>query len=454
MNQINSKIFKEYDIRGRYPLEIDQDAAYRLGAAFILSQKAKKIVVSRDLRPESKKVLAAFMAGAAYAGAKIYDLRVSSTPEMFFAVSQRNFDCGAIATASHNPKGFAGFKLATSQGLSLGLKTGLKAVAQKASEIKSPPVKKMPKAKRLDIANEYAKFVLSLVNAKSIKNFNLVFDASSGTAARIISKVFARLPIKTAKINFGGADQARQHGFNPMLSQNQLPAKQEIKKQRADFGVIWDGDGDRCIFLDRGGKFIHPYYINCLLSQIILIKKPKIKIIIDARMPVGPAEIIKQFGGQPVVNRSGYANIVKAMKEQKIIFGCENSGHYFVNLLIKNNRKNFVISDAIIPVLLVLEYLSQNHLSLAEAVRPWQKKYFISGEINLPQIDFKKIRAKLKRHYQHYQQKEVDGLSIFGQEWFLNVRPSKTEPLVRINIEAKNRKNLQKIKKDLLKLIN
>lgn len=453
MAVISSNIFKEYDIRGQYPSEIDKQTAYNIGRAFVLSQKAKKIVVGRDFRWESEEVADEFVRGLLDQGANVYDLAVNSTPAMFFAVGVFGFDGGAAVTASHNPDGYTGFKLCGENGILIGNKNGLNKIAALAGRPKKKPKRKGSR-KSVEVMADYFKFANSLADFSSIKGFKLVLDASGGSGAKLADYIFVRLSAKIIKMNFRSGDRYPDHGLNPMLPANQKSAGLEVKKNKAHLGIIWDGDGDRCIFIDERGKFVEPYYINCLLAKIILARHRRAKIAIDARLPVGLSRVISQAGGRPIVCRSGYANVVQLMHKNRILFGCENSGHYFFNLLMsKGGKKNFVFGDAIIPILLILQYLQANNLSLSRAVVGFQKSAVISGEINFSIKDFHKLESRLAQKYQRYRQERLDGLSVYTDDWFFNIRPSHTEPLARLNIEASSRQALAAIKKDLVKLI-
>lgn len=455
MVKINSSIFKEYDIRGKYPSEIDLKTTYLLGKAFATSLKAKKIAATCDRRKESAIIMPAFFRGVKDAGCQIFYLGINSTPTMFFAVKEKKLDGGVSLTASHNPIGYTGLKLCDKNGSLLGLNTGVKKIQQLAEKITPPTTAdfKSVKTTPIDIAEPYYQLASKIVDLKKIKGFKIVLDASGGSGTRLADYFFARLHSKIIKINFKPNDRFVDHGPNPMLAKNQKTAIEIVKKYRADLAVIFDGDGDRCIFIDGQGKFINPYYINCLLAKIILKKYKKIGIAIDARLQLGLSEVIKKSGGTPVVSRSGYANLVDLMQNKKTLFGCENSGHYFFNFKIIDKKSNYIFGDSIIPALLILEYLKANNFSLFEAVSEFRKKYFISGELNYENVNFSTLEKKLIKKYAGYKKDDLDGLSIYGHNWFINIRPSKTESIVRLNIEAKNKTIFNKIKKEIISFI-
>ncbi len=451
--KLNKIIFKEYDIRGKYPEELSPEAAYRIVTAFFIAKKIKRLIVARDLRPESKWVLLQIKKAAAASGVVVADLGTQSTPALFFALGGGCYDAGIMITASHSPKGIAGLKFCLRDGRAVsGLE--LKRLVGKLSDKKVGQKKKLSVrgavAKNNPLAG-YAKFALSFINKKKLKKCKIIMDASGGSGAQLAQTVFGSLPVQVVKMNFLAGDRYPDHGLNPLLLENQKSIISEVKKRGADLGVIFDGDADRAVLIDEIGQPANPYHLNCLLCRIALEKLKIKKIAIDGRLELGIKETIARGGGRAVVCRSGWANFVDLMVQERIAFGCENSGHFFVNLSLKQ-KKNYAYGDAIIPILLLLEYLAENDLSLAEALREYRQKYHLSGEINLTGIDFRKAAAKVAAKFRRYQQNKRDGLSVSGPDWFINLRPSHTEPLVRLNIEAKSKAVLRKLKKELLML--
>lgn len=449
--RLENNIFKEYDIRGMYPEEIDEGSAYNIGRAFADYKKPKKVLVARDFRGESAKISEGFISGLIDSGCQIYDLGVDSTPSLFFGVGKKNFDGGAIMTASHNPDGYTGIKMCGRSGVVLGQNTGLKKIAV-LSEKEYSKNKKIGQKKSFNILSDYYRHIFSFIKREKIKGFKIVIDSSGGSGSRLLDYVFTRVALKVTKMNFKAHDQYPDHGLNPTLPKNNFSIRQQVKKQKADIGVLCDGDADRSIFIDEKGQFVHPFYINCLIAEIILAKKKGITILIDARLPVGLSEVIKKAGGKIIIHRAGYANIIQTMTEKKLLFGCENSGHFMFNFSFIG-KKNYVYGDSIIPVFLILEYLRDNNFSLSQAIKPFKEKYFISGEINLKGVNFNKVSHKIKKRYPKNKKAEIDGLSVYGQDWFFNIRPSHTEPLIRLNIETRDKIVLSRIKKELLKLI-
>ncbi|MFA6227617.1 MAG: hypothetical protein WC668_00295 [Patescibacteria group bacterium] len=451
---INPKIFKEYDIRGKYPQELDEHTAFALGLAFAKVTKAKKIICGRDARLESEKVFWPLLAGLNKGGVKVYDLGVCATPELFFAVGEHDFPAGAMITASHSPAGETGVKFCDSRGRVFGLKTGLKKIKIQVGKIKQQTMGK-PQADFFSVTKEYRDFVLSLINPQILKGMNVVVDASGGSGARLAETVFSFLPIKTTRMNFFSGDPYPDHGPNPLVKENQLPIVKEIKTAKADLGIVFDGDADRAIFIDEKGKFVEPYYLNCLLTELILADKPKIRIVIDARLGLGLAELIRARGSEALAHRAGYANIIKTMNQKKILFGCENSGHFMFNYRLFGRKKNYVWGDAILPILLILSYLKSNKLTLSQAIAKYSSAYAISGEKNYKVKDFDRLAKKFRQEFKGAEFSVLDGLSIKdrGERWYLNIRPSHTEPLARLNVEARSREVLAELLLKTEKLI-
>lgn len=453
---MESSIFREYDIRGKYPQEIDETAAEAIAEAFARVYKINKIALGRDKRSESEVIYKPIIRGLARAGCQIYDMKEESTPGLQFAVGDAGMDGGIMVTASHNPTGYTGMKMVDKNGLAVGMRSGLAKVQVMAVKILKQTGKKpvrTAKIKELEIFSRYYKSAFSLIDHRKIENLKIVLDASGGSAAKLVDYAFVRIPGRVTKMNFR-KDRFRDHGLNPMLPANRRSIEKEVVREEADLGIIWDGDGDRMLFIDERGKFVEPYYINCLLVQLVLtkIKELKLKnrkIVVDSRMRLAVSRIIRENGGEAIVCRSGYANLVKKMKEERVLFGCENSGHYLLNFRLFGGR-NFVYGDGIIPALMIIEYLSASGLKISQAVAPFKKAYKISGEINLENRKFEKFSGQVKKKFAKAKFDVFDGMGVSGDGWFFSVRQSKTEPLVRVNIEADNAKTLSEIKSKLL----
>lgn len=453
MATISSAIFKEYDIRGPYGSGFDEPAAYALGVAIVRHHKAKKAVVARDVRAESGQLLPALITGMQAAGARVTDLGVTATPLVFFAVRELRADVGVMATASHNPLGYAGFKIVNRAGLPVGLRSGLRAIARLARAVKVPVSFAPQPAAAHDIAAAYYAFITKFVSLKQLVGTSVVIDARHGSAAAIAHYCVSRLPLRSDIINTEVARRPTPHGFNPLLPSNHRNLRWKILTRRADFGVMFDGDGDRCVFFDERGRMIPPYYLNCLLAKIIAERFPGSLITIDARLPVGISEVIAGEEARPLICRSGYANIMQRMVARRSVFGCENSAHYFFSTKLIGARQGQMYTDALIPVLLVASYLHQQGIKLSQLIKNFSTLYPISGEINIEGVDAGVALAAVKAHYPKVKMTAIDGVSLFADDWFANVRPSKTEPLVRLNVEARELSTVRRVKAELTRII-
>jgi len=457
---ITQSIFKEYDIRGRYPEEITDEAARRIALAVAKVLRAKRIVIGRDRRTESAKLVAVIGPALAAAGIQVLDVGVTSTPAVFLATLAQRADAGIMATASHNPVGYAGMKIADRTGLTMGMKTGLKKImaeAMKVSKIRKTTlsVVKRPLSgaiKSISANADYYRWLTKQINPKDLIGIKAVLDIRHGSGGDLAHYVFSRLPLKSSEINAEVSNRLSPHGFNPLISSNWPGLRKAVKAQKADLGIMWDGDADRCVLFDEQGKFVHPYYANCLLAQIIFDRQPGAKMAVDARLPVGISRVIRRAGGKPLVVRSGYANIIASMQRSGAIVGCENSAHYFFTTKIVGN-KSVVIGDALVAPLLIAAYLKKTKQKLSTVIAELSQEIVISGEINIEGVDSAKVIKTLTKKYKQYRQTSLDGLSVYGPDWFFNLRSSKTEPLVRLNIEAGDKKTVGKLKKELVAVI-
>jgi len=458
--KINRKIFKEYDIRGKYPEEINDRTAYVLGLAFSKLAKAKKIVIGRDARKESEKVFWPLVAGLVKGGLEVADLGVCATPELFFAVGAKKFKGGVMVTASHSPKGQTGFKFCDEKGRVFGFATGNEKLAKAAKREMgrlSTGVNLQAQSKNIDflsIAGDYKKFALSFIKPNDVSGFNMVIDASGGSGSRLAEVIFDALPLKFYPVNFRAESDSGGHGPNPLLIENQREAKELVSSKRADLGVIFDGDADRAVFIDELGRFVQPYYINCLLAQIVLSMKKGATIVADARLQLAIAKTVKDSGGKLLVHRSGYANFIRTMTRSNQLFGCENSGHIMYNFRWKKKQR-FVYGDAIISILLILKYLKRNKIRLSEAVKPFMDAYAVSGELNFDTGRFEQIAAAAKKAFPQAKFSSIDGLSAIAKDrsWFFNIRQSNTEPVIRLNVEAATPVLEEKIRRQVIELI-
>ena len=447
---INTSIFKAYDVRGLYPGEVNEDAARQIGRAFVAYLKAKRIAVSRDMRVSSPSVAAAFIDGARQQGADVVDYGMLATDMMYFAVARDGHDGGAQITASHNPKQYNGIKLVRREAFPLSGEEGL-------GEIRDMIVKQtIPAAAgrsgsltQMDVLDDYVKHVLSFIDTRIIKPFNVVLDAGSGMGGLVAPKLFDRLPCRTTKLCFDIDGTFPNHEANPLIEENRRDIVERVVRDHADIGIAWDGDADRCFFIDGTGEFIAGDFVTALLAEAFLLKNPGAKVVYDVRASYAVKDMVAKYGGTALMNRVGHAFFKKRMREEGAIFGGEVTGHYYF-------RDNFYADNGFIPAMLMLELMSHKGQTLHELVAPLRQKYFISGEINTKMPDMRVVQEKVDALAARYADAKVysmDGTSVEYPDWHFNVRASNTEPLIRLNLEATTQQMMEQKRDEVLGLI-
>jgi phosphomannomutase len=448
---LNPEIFKAYDVRGVYPGEIDEDAARAIGAAFVVYLKARRIAVSRDMRLSSPALAAAFIDGATSQGADVVDYGMMATDMMYFAVAKDGLDGGVQVTASHNPGQYNGMKMVRKDAWPLSGEEGLLEIRQMIAEGKVPP----PAAKRgtvttKNVLDAYVQHVMSFIDVSVIKPFNVVLDAGSGMGGLVAPRLFDRLPCKTTRLCFEIDGTFPNHEANPLIEENRRDIVERVIAEKADIGIAWDGDADRCFFIDGTGEFVSGDFITALLAEAFLLKHPGATVIYDLRASFAVKDTVARLGGTSLMNRVGHAFFKKRMRETNGIFGGEVTGHYYF-------RDNFFADNGFIPALLILELMSKKGQSLHELLKPLAQKYFISGEINTKLKSMTEVAPKLVALAAKYADApnvyELDGISAEYPDWHFNVRASNTEPLLRLNLEATTPGKMAEKRDEVLALI-
>jgi phosphomannomutase len=426
-------IFKAYDVRGLYPDEVHEEVARAIGAAFVAYLNAKRIAVGRDMRLSSPALAAAFIDGATAQGADVVDYGMIATDMLYFAVASDGHDGGVQITASHNPKQYNGMKMVRREAFPLSGDKGLSDIRDMIAQNRVPP----PAARRgavtmNDALEAYVRHVMSFIDPSIIKPFNVVLDAGSGMGGLVAPKLFDRLPCRTTRLCFDIDGRFPNHEANPLIEENRRDIVEAVVAQKADIGIAWDGDADRCFFIDGTGAFVSGDFVTALLAEAFLLKHPGASIIYDLRASYAVKDVVAKYGGTSYMNRVGHAFFKSRMRETNAIFGGEVTGHYYF-------RENFYADNGFIPALLILELMSKKGQSLHELLQPLARKYFISGEINTKLASMDLVPAKLDQiaaKYSDGRQYTLDGLSVEYPDWHFNVRPSNTEPLLRLNLEA------------------
>ena len=447
---IPAGIFKAYDIRGLYPSEIHEEAAFKIGRAFVSYLDARRIAVSRDMRVSSPALAEAFIDGARTQGADVVDFGLMGTDMLYFAVARDGFDGGAQITASHNPGGYNGVKMVRREAAPLSGDAGIGEIRDMVTR-DAIPAPTRPRGGRgaQDILAAYIERVFSFIDPAAIKPFNVVLDAGSGMGGLVAPKLFDRLPCRTTRLCFDIDGTFPNHEANPLIEENRRDIVERVIQEKADIGIAWDGDADRCFFIDGSGEFIAGDFITALLAQAFLMRSPGEKIVYDVRASYAVKDTVAAFGGTALMNRVGHAFIKRRMRDENAIFGGEVTGHYYF-------RDYYFADNGFIPALLILELMSKTGQTLRELLAPLGRKYFISGEINTTVASMDLIPARLEALAAKYHDGHtytLDGFSVEYPDWHFNVRASNTEPLLRLNLEALTPELMAQRRDEVLALI-
>ena len=443
---LDPKVFKAYDIRGIYPVELDEEGAYAIGRAYVEHFEPRKIAVGRDMRLSSLHMGRAVMDGAAAGGADVVDIGMVGTEMVYLAVDELSLEGGIAVTASHNPKEYTGMKIVRRGALPVGGDSGLLDVRDRALSGFGDAGRRGTVAEA-DIWPAYVDRVLSFVDVSALRPLRIVIDAANGMAGAMLPPVLARLPIAAVECYFEPDGSFPNHEPNPLLPENREFIMRKTLDEGADFGVAFDGDADRCFFVDDTGEFVPGDFATALFAETVLAKEPGAKVIYDVRASWAVPETIERAGGSALVNRVGHAFIKHRMRKEDAVFGGEVSGHYYF--------RDFCQADSgVVPFLLMLELVSRAGRPLSEILRPYRERYFITGEINSTVADVPLKLQELKERFSPEGRiSHLDGLSVEADDWHFNVRPSNTEPLLRLNLEARSQELMEHKRDEALKVI-
>jgi phosphomannomutase len=444
---LDPKVFKAYDVRGIYPDDLDEEGAYAIGRAYVEQFEPRRIAVGRDMRQSSPQMAAEVIRGASDAGAEVLDLGLVGTEMVYFAVGELGLDGGIEVTASHNPKEYTGMKIVRRGALPVGGESGLLDVRDRAVKLSGDSGATPGRVEAYDIWPAYVDRVLSFIDASSLRPLKVVIDAANGMAGAMLPPVLDRLPVEVVRCYFEPDGTFPNHEPNPLLPENREFIVRKTLEEGADLGVAFDGDADRCFFVDDTGEFVPGDFATALLAESILAKEPGAKIIYDVRASWAVPHTIERAGGVPLMNRVGHAYIKHRMRKEDAAFGGEVSGHYYF--------RDFSQADTgVVPFLLMLELVSKSGKKLSELLEPYREEYFITGEINTPVPDVALKLQELKERYaSEGKVSHLDGVSVDGDDWHFNVRPSNTEPLLRLNLEALSQAKMEAKRDEVLDLI-
>jgi phosphomannomutase len=445
---LDPKVFKAYDVRGVYGKELDEEGGYAIGRAFVDEFEPERIAVGRDMREHAPAMAAAVIDGAVDSGAEVADIGMVGTEMLYFAVGELGLDGGIAVTASHNPKQYTGMKIVRAGALPVGGESGLLAVRDRAMAVKDVARGQSPgHVRKRDVYPAFVERVLSFVDVGAIKPLRVVIDAANGMAGAMLPPILERLPIDAVPCFFEPDGTFPNHEPNPLLPENREFIVRRTREEDADLGVAYDGDADRCFFVDDTGEFVAGDFVTALLAESILAREPRGRVIYDVRASWAVPETIERAGGVPLVNRVGHAYIKHRMREEQAVFGGEVSAHYYF--------RDFVQADSgVIPFLLMLELISQKGRPLSEILEPFRSRYFITGEVNTPVSDVETTLRRLEERFAAGGTvSHLDGLSVSTDDWHFNVRPSNTEPLLRLNLEARTSELMERKRDEVLEEI-
>jgi phosphomannomutase len=441
-------VFKAYDVRGLYPSELDEEGAYAIGRAYVEHFEPRRIAIGRDMRISSPAMARATIEGAADGGADVLELGMVGTEMLYFAVGELALDGGICVTASHNPKDYTGMKIVRRGALPVGGDSGLLEIRDRAAAgVAASRGQSAGRVEEYDVWPGFVERVFSFVDLDAIRPLRVVIDAANGMAGAMLPPVLERLPIDAVRCYFEPDGTFPNHEPNPLLPENREFIVSKVTEERADLGVAFDGDADRCFFVDDTGEFVPGDFVTALLAESILAKEPGATIIYDVRASWAVPETIEQAGGVPLVNRVGHAFIKHRMRKEGAAFAGEVSGHYYF--------RDFSQADSgVVPFLLMLELVSRRGDKLSEILAAYRERYFLTGELNTPVADVPLKLQELKERFgREGSVSHLDGLSVDADDWHMNVRPSNTEPLLRLNLEARSRELMERKRDDVLAVI-
>lgn len=437
---MDTSIFKAYDIRGIYPDQLDEQAAWKIGhgtAQFLRSllrgyergqANAQSVCVSRDMRTHSPALMAALIEGMNATGANVIDIGMIDTPQMYFAINYLGTCGGVQVTASHNGAKYNGFKISGREAKPIGVDTGLKEIQHIATALLHTKGKSAGSVEKCDLTNEYKEHVLKFLNS-GLRPLKVVVDASNGMAGKMVPAIFGDLPIELIGMNFKH-DGTFKHEPNPLVEANLAELKDAVISESADVGVCFDGDADRLMMVDEKGVNIGCDLLTALMVPYFLANHPGSTIIYDLRSSHVVQEEIIKHGGTPRRERVGHSFMKKTLRDSHAIFGGELSGHFYY-------RDNFYADSGMISLVHMLNILSQSETPISELVAPL-RRYATTGEVNFEVEDKEAAMKGLARKHSQGQYDDLDGVTIQFKDWWFNIRPSNTEPLLRLCIEARN----------------
>jgi phosphomannomutase len=435
---VDPSIFKAYDVRGTYPDQMDEDVAYRIGRAFarVLGDLEHKpvtdlrVAIARDMRLSAPAMSARYAEGLSHEGVDVLDIGMAGTEMLYWTVGSRGLDGGLMCTASHNPKAYTGVKLVRRGALALSGESGIGELRDLVTAGEPEPVEGEGADVHTDeVGDAFRAAALEYIDADGLRPLKVVLDGGNGMAGPMVGPLLDGFPVEQVQLYWKPDGEFPDHEPNPLLEENRRLIIERVRSEGADLGIAWDGDADRCFFIDETGAFVDGDFLTALLAESLLRKEPGATVLYDVRASRAVADLVERHGGTALVNRVGHAFFKSRMRETGAVFGGEVSGHYYF-------RDFYCADSGTLPALLILELLSTEGKSLGELLRPLRERYFISGEINSEVEDQAGKMSQIEARYSDGEITKLDGVSVDFEDWHFNVRPSNTEPLLRLNLES------------------
>ncbi len=444
--RVNPDIFKSYDIRGIYPGELDEPAAESIGRAFVQFVGAQTVAVGRDMRLSSQPLFEAFARGVIAQGADVVDLGLTSTDELYFSVGHFDYPAGAMITASHNPKEYNGFKLCREKAIALSADTGVYAIRDLVLRGDFATPARTGSLVRRDPLPEFVQHCLSFIDVAAIKPLRIVVDCGNGMGGLIVPAVFRHLPLEVIPLYFELDGTFPNHPASPIEPENMRDLQAAVREHRADLGAAFDGDADRVFITDERGQLVGGDMVTALVAKMLLRKHAGATILYNLICSRGVPELIAREGGRALRTRVGHSIIKSIMREENALFGGEHSGHFYF-------RDHYFADSGLIALLVVLELISRENKPVSALLQPLDRR-FRSGEINSRVADSAaKVRELESRYADAQSIDHLDGITVQYADWWFNVRPSNTEPLLRLNLEADSPASLARRRDEVLALI-
>jgi phosphomannomutase len=445
--KVNAGIFKAYDIRGTYPDDLNEEVGYAIGRAFVTFLQVNEVIVGHDMRLSSPQMFDAVTRGLMDQGANVTSIGMVSTDQYYYACATLD-KAGIMVTASHNPAQYSGFKMVKKMPQLLSGDQGIQDLRRIVeNDAYAKPTRKGQMTEK-DLSEEFVQMVLSLIDTGALASLKVIADTGNGMVGPILKRIYERLPVIDLTGMYLEPDGSLpNHGLDPLQPENRAELQQRVMAEGADVGFAFDGDGDRFFTIDDRGEFVAGDYMTALMGQYLLEKHPGSKIIYDVRASWAVPDLIKAAGGTPLMERVGHAFIKQRMAQENALFAGEVTGHYYF-------RDFFYADSGIIPSLIILEMLSKKGAKLSDLLKPLEAKYFISGEINTRiSGDPKAKMQELAETFKDGRVEWLDGVSVTYHDWHFNVRPSNTEPLLRLNLEATSQQLMEEKRDQVLGII-